>query len=121
MKAQQRRMSPFDARSVMLFAALALGGAGALQAQAQGAGSSSGGGKSPAAQGSDTPYSYGPGTGNPSRAASNAFQRADADKDGRLSEQEATQLPAISQRFKELDTDRNDSLSPTEFEKGLLS
>jgi len=119
MKAQQRRMSPFDARSVMLFAALALGGAGALQAQAQGA--AGGGSKSPAAQGSDAPYSYGPGTGNPSRAATNAFNRADADKDGKLSEQEAAQLPAISQRFKELDTDRNGSLSPTEFEKGLLS
>ena len=120
MKAQQRRISSFDSRSVMLFAALALGGAGALQAQAQGAAGSSGG-KSPAAQGSDAPYSYGPGTGNPSRAATNAFHRADADKDGKLSEQEATQLPAISQRFKELDTDRNGSLSPTEFEKGLLS
>ncbi|MCE1191958.1 MAG: EF-hand domain-containing protein [Acidovorax sp.] len=119
MKAQQRRISSFDSRSVMLFAALALGGAGALQAQAQGA--ASGGSKSPAAQGSDAPYSYGPGTGNPSRAATNAFNRADADKDGKLSEQEATQLPAISQRFKELDTDRNGSLSPTEFEKGLLS
>jgi hypothetical protein len=118
MKAQQRRLSPFDARSVMLFAALSLGGAAALQAQTTAPHPS--GSKATAPQ-ADAPYSYGPGTGNPSRAATTAFQRADADKDGKLSEKEATQLPAISQRFKELDTDHNGSLSPTEFEKGLLS
>ena len=33
MKALQRRNYSFDTRSVMLFAALSLGGAGALQAQ----------------------------------------------------------------------------------------
>lgn len=116
MKAQQRRISSFDTRSVMLFAALSLGGTAALQAQTNAPSGSS----KPTPQ-ADAPYSYGPGTGNPSRAAATAFQRADADKDGKLSEKEATQLPAISQRFKELDADHSGSLSPAEFEKGLLS
>lgn len=110
MKALQRRTYSFDTRSVMLFAAISLGGAGALQAQTTSA--------SPQA---DSKYSYGPGTGNPSRAATTAFNRADLDKDGQLTEKEATQLPAISQRFKELDKDQSGALSPSEFEKGLLS
>ena len=113
MKAQQRRNYSFDTRSVMLFAALSLGGVGALQAQTSSPGKT--------ASPSEVPYSYGPGTGNPSKAATTAFQRADADKDGKLSEKEAAQLPAISQRFKDLDADHNGTLSPTEFEKGLLS
>lgn len=111
MKAQQRRTYSFDTRSVMLFAALSLGGVGALQAQAQTSSSST----------QTTPYSYGPGTGNPSKAATTAFNRADTDKDGKLNENEATRLPAISQRFKELDSDQNGALSPTEFEKGMHS
>ena len=114
---QQRRIYPFDTRSVMLFAALSLGGA-ALQAQTSAPQPAPSSKTAPAG---DASHSYGPGTGNPSKAATTAFNRGDADKDGQLSEKEATQLPAISQRFKQLDTDGNGSLSPTEFEKGLLS
>ncbi|MBT9513558.1 MAG: EF-hand domain-containing protein [Acidovorax sp.] len=109
MKALQRRTYSFDTRSVMLFAALSLGGMGALHAQTAASSSQA------------APYSYGPGTGNPSRAATDAFNRADTDKDGKLSEKEATRLPAISQRFKELDTDQNGTLSTSEFEKGMHS
>lgn len=118
MKALQRRSYKFDTRSVMLFAALSLGGVGALQAQTSSPPTAPAQ-KAPAAK--DGPYSYGPGTGNPSKAATTAFNRADADKDGKLSEKEAEQLPAISQRFKQLDADQNGALSPTEFEKGLHS
>mgnify|MGYP006174967259 CR=1 FL=1 len=50
-----------------------------------------------------------------------SFEQLDANKDGQLTEKEATQLPAISQRFKELDKDQSGALSPSEFEKGLLS
>lgn len=109
MKAMQRRTYSFDARSVMLFAALTLGGVGALQAQTA----------APTDQ--TKPYSYGPGTGNPSRAATDAFNRADTNKDGKLSEKEAARLPAISQRFKALDTDQDGTLSTAEFEKGMHS
>ncbi|RYH20337.1 MAG: EF-hand domain-containing protein [Alcaligenaceae bacterium] len=118
MKALQRRSYKFDTRSVMLFAALSMGGVGALQAQTSSP-QTAPAQKAPAAK--DAPYTYGPGTGNPSRAATTAFNRADADKDGKLNEKEAEQLPAISQRFKQLDSDKNGSLSPTEFEKGLHS
>lgn len=104
MKAQQRRKYSFDTRSVMLFAALSLGGVGALQAQTPS---------------QDKAYSYGPGTGNPSKAATTAFNRADTDKDGKLTEKEAALLPAISQRFKELDANNNGTLSAVEFEKGM--
>eukprot|EP01037_Dinobryon_pediforme_P000312 gene312-316_t len=93
MKALQRRHYSFDTRSVMLFAALSLGGVGALQAQ----------------------------TGGVSTAAAAAFDKADTNKDGQLSAQEAATLPAISQRFKELDTDKNGSLSRAEFDKGVQS
>jgi hypothetical protein len=124
MKALQRRPYTFDTRSVMLFAALSLGGAGALQAQTASPQPTPASKNAPAAKtapAADVPYSYGPGTGNPSKAATTAFNRADADKDGKLSEKEAAQLPAIAQRFKQLDTDQSGSLSPTEFEKGLYS
>jgi Ca2+-binding EF-hand superfamily protein len=47
-----------------------------------------------------------------------AFERADANRDGQLSAQEARQLPAISQRFEEIDSDRNGPLSRAEFDKG---
>lgn len=122
MKARQRRIYSFDTRSVMLFAALSLGGAGVMHAQAQAPHSSpTFGPASKAAAPTSSPYSIGPAAANPSVAAAAAFDRADANKDGQLSAKEAKQLPAISQRFKELDTDNNGSLSRTEFEKGANS
>ena len=53
--------------------------------------------------------------------ATAAFDRADANADGKLSPQEAATLPAIGNRFEQLDTDRDGSLSPTEFDKGAKS
>ena len=121
MKAQQQR-TRFDTRSVMLFAAISLGGAGALQAQGQIS--------SPSAQFDPTEksapqtgsnYSIGPGSNSSSVASAAAFDRADANKDGQLNAKEAAKLPAIGQRFKELDTDQNGTLSRNEFEKGANS
>ncbi|MBU4423020.1 MULTISPECIES: calcium-binding protein [unclassified Acidovorax] len=116
MKAIQRRTFAFEARSVMLFTALTLGGAAALQAQTAPA-------AAPKAQGGP---SYGPATsslnpGTPTAtgsAAAAAFDRADANRDGKLSADEAAMLPAIGNRFEQLDTDRDGSLSRTEFDKG---
>jgi len=119
MKTLQRRSTSFDARSVMLFAALTLGGMGALQAQTTSSPSSPQFGPAgKTAPPANSTYSVGP-----SRAttASTAFDRADTNKDGQLSAQEAAQLPAIGQRFKELDADQNGSLSRAEFEKGANS
>lgn len=122
MKAQQRRNYSFDTRSVMLFAALSLGGVGALQAQTSSPSSPpqfGPVGKSTAQSGSGFPV--GPNSGGVSTAATAAFDKADTNKDGQLSAQEAATLPAISQRFKELDTDKNGSLSRAEFDKGVQS
>jgi hypothetical protein len=116
MKAIQRRTFAFDARSVMLFTALSLGGAAALQAQTAPA-------AAPKTQGGP---SYGPATSSPNPTAPTAtgplaaaaFDRADANADGKLSADEAATLPAIGNRFEQLDTDRDGSLSRTEFDKG---
>ncbi len=125
MKTLQRRSTSFDARSVTLFAALTLGGMGALQAQTgpsaapfhpagmPPSSSAQAGSAVPSGPTARTPLS--------SATSSMAFERADTNHDGQLSPQEAAQLPAIGQRFKELDTDRSGSLSRAEFEKGANS
>ena len=122
MKALQRRNYSFDTRSVMLFAALSLGGAGALQAQTPSTLSPPQFG--PASKGtaqSGSGFSVGPSSGGVSTAATAAFDKADSNKDGQLSAQETATLPAVSQRFKELGTDKNGSLSRAEFDKGVQS
>ena len=89
MKALQRRNYSFDTRSVMLFAALSLGGAGASQAQTPSTlsppqfGPAS---KSTAQSGSG--LSVGPSSGGVSTAAAAAFDKADSNKDGSLSRAE---------------------------------
>ncbi|UCU99341.1 EF-hand domain-containing protein [Acidovorax radicis] len=122
MKALQRRTYSFDTRSVMLFAALSLGGAGAMHAQAQtsSSGPQFGPGSKTTSQAAPS-YSVGPGSSHPAVAAASAFDRADSDKDGQLNAKEATKLPAISQRFNELDTDKSGTLSRAEFDKGVNS
>lgn len=122
MKALPRRHYPFDTRSVMLFAALSLGGLGALQAQtASSSPPPQFGPQGKSAAQAGTGFSVGPSGSGASTAATAAFDRADTNKDGQLSAQEATALPAISQRFKELDTDKSGSLSRAEFDKGVQS
>ena len=117
----------FDARSVMLFAALTLGGAGALQAQASkplppqfgpAASSAPQPAAAPHTTPGTTPVTTPLSTAAATAAASAAFARADTNQDGQLSPQETAHLPAIAQRFKELDTDQNGSLSRAEFDKG---
>ena len=65
-----------------------------------------------------TPIS-GSGTTNAPIANSNVndsiFDRADTNRDGQLSTAEAQQVPGLSTRFKELDKDRNGTLSRSEF------
>ncbi|RCX09485.1 EF-hand domain-containing protein [Extensimonas vulgaris] len=130
MKAQQRCLFPFETRSVMLFAALTLGGLGAAQAQGNApapqwgpAGSSEKSAPRSNAQGAKPEGNQ---TGAPKEgqasnqadAVEEAFERADANRDGQLSPQEAATLPAIGQRFQALDTDHNGMLSRAEFARG---
>jgi hypothetical protein len=104
----------FDSRSLALFAAMALGGAGALHAQ---------GGMPQSGSNKGTPAAtIGPSSKAETQSAVGAaFERADTNQDGKLSPQEAAQMPAVAQRFKELDTDKDGALSRTEFEKGVQS
>lgn len=88
-------LANFDACSVALFAACAIGAA--VGAQAQTPGSVSG----------------------RSRSGDIAFARADSNKDGRLSREEALLLPAISERFDEIDADRDQFISRSEFDEAL--
>jgi Ca2+-binding EF-hand superfamily protein len=44
-----------------------------------------------------------------------AFARADKNADGKLSKEEAENLPAIAQRFDQIDTDKDGSISQAEY------
>lgn len=118
MKAKQRRIYKFDTRSVMLFAALSLGGAGVMNAQAQTSSSSPTFGPAGKTTSSAAPPALSSAPSAPTNAAPSPFDYADANKDGQLSANEASQLLDISQRFKQLDTDKNGTLSRSEFDKG---
>jgi Ca2+-binding EF-hand superfamily protein len=52
-------------------------------------------------------------------SAEQAFKRADANGDGKLSKTEAARLPAIADRFDALDTDKDGFLSMGEFMTGF--
>ena len=126
MKALQRRSYSFDTRSVMLFAALALGGADKLHAQGASPSPQFGPAGKGSTQSSGSGYTNGPAPTHPqpsatASAAAAAFDRADTDRNGQLSAQEVARLPAIVQRFNELDTDKSGTLSREEFEKGAQS
>lgn len=91
---QATRFLPnFEACSVALFAACAIGASMGVHAQ--------------------TPIRPG------GRVGEAAFARADTNKDGRLSREEAVRLPAISERFDQIDTDHDGFISPMEFEEAL--
>lgn len=48
-------------------------------------------------------------------AAEAAFRRADANSDGRLSRQEAAALPAVAEKFAEIDRDKDGAISMAEY------
>lgn len=88
-------LANFEACSVALFAACAIGAAANAHAQ--------------------TPSS----ASGRSRSGDTAFARADSNRDGKLSRDEAKLLPAISERFDEIDMDRDQFISRPEFEEAL--
>ena len=99
----------FDTRSVMLIAAMALGGGASLHAQTPTPL------KTPSPPAQTTGQSPPMGAPSPTNAA---FDRADTNQDGKLSAQEAKALPAIGNRFEQLDTDHDGALSREEFDDG---
>ena len=98
----------FEARSVLLVATLTFAGIAGSQGQTV----------SPAPT-REVPAAAGSVPAN--KATSNdvnaAFDRADVDKDGKLSRTEAENLPAVAQRFEQIDTDRDTFVSRAEFMK----
>ena len=84
MKARQRRIYSFDTRSVMLFAALSLGGAGVMHSQAHAQTSSSSRQSKPASSTTSSAAHIPIPIGSPSapaNAATSTLDRADASTD----------------------------------------
>jgi len=98
--ARTRTLDRFDARSLLLFATLTMGGTQAILAQSP-------------------PPATPPAQTATARTPAQAFARADANGDGQLTLREAERYPAIAERFQQLDRDQNGSLSPEEFAAGL--
>lgn len=104
---KRRHLADFDARSVMLVAAWALGGSAAVQAQA------------PARP--DAPMSAPAVQGSAGGAAADAaFKRIDKDGDGKLSRSEAAADRALAERFDAIDTDGDGSISQAEYEQAQM-
>jgi hypothetical protein len=62
-----------------------------------------------------------PSSGPTNQEVGAAFIRADANKDGKLSRQEAVRFPAVEQRFDQIDTNKDQFVSREEFEIALKS
>lgn len=60
-------------------------------------------------------------TGKEKAAMEAAFDRADANSDGKLSREEASRLPVIASKFDELDQNKDGALSLGEFAVGYLA
>ncbi|WP_372827735.1 EF-hand domain-containing protein [Polaromonas sp.] len=107
----------FELRSVALLTALTVGPALAAHAQA----TDSGAVKPPAAQSAPTMQGAAPKAAPADQDSAAAFTRADANKDGKLSRQEAARLPAVEQRFDQIDSNKDQFVSREEFEAAIKS
>ena len=104
MPTSRRQLHAFDARSVLLFASLTLGGTAAVMAQDQGTPSSS----TASATAKTT-------TATLAITPTAVFKRADRNRDGQLSREEAEHLPSVAEQFDQWDRDGNGQLSLQEF------
>mgnify|MGYP003941413039 CR=1 FL=1 len=103
----------FELRSVLLIAALAAGAAGAARAQTAPASPNS-----PPSQ-MEAPAAV-PQNRTTTKDVEAAFSRADANKDGKLDRQEAEHLPAVAQRFDQIDTNHDSFISLAELTKAAM-
>lgn len=110
-----RPLACFEEHSLALFAALVLGSAGASAVQLREDGGMV---QVQAPVSASAPH---PSQDAAQQRASAAFERADANGDGRLSREEAQRLPAVAERFDEFDTDGDHMLSRQEFERAIAN
>ena len=102
MPTSRRQLHAFDVRSVLLFASLTLGGTAAVMAQDQG---------TPPASATATTTT----TATLAITPTAVFKRADRNRDGQLSREEAEHLPSVAAQFDQWDRDGNGQLSLQEF------
>lgn len=103
MPTSRRQLHAFDVRSVLLFASLTLGGTAAVMAQDQGTPSS------------NTATATTTTTATQAITPTAVFKRADRNRDGQLSREEAEHLPSVAAQFDQWDRDGNGQLSLQEF------
>lgn len=112
MKTTQRRKFPFEACSVLLFSALALGSVGSAHAQlTPGTRSQPAAATAPAAPAAPSKFSMGPG-----QPVQDDFAQLDSNHDGKISAQEARTQPALAKNFKQWDKNHDGTLSRQEFQ-----
>ena len=96
----------FEVRSVLLLAALTVGGALAVHAQTSAA----------------TPsHNVAPRAAPKAQDITAAFNRADSNQDGKLTLQESVRFPAVEQRFEQIDSNKDKTVSREEFAAALKS
>lgn len=101
MKHRKNHFIPnFELRSVVLMSTLALGGVSAAQAQS-----------------TATPMTTGPSANATSKELDAIFAKADVNKDGKLDKKEAQMMPAVADRFEQLDANGDGFISREEFSK----
>ena len=117
MKHRKNHFIPnFELRSVVLLSALVLGAGTSAYAQSTAApmaGSAQGGAATSAASGGTASAS--------AKDLDAAFAKADANKDGKLDKTEAQMMPAVAERFDQLDTNGDGFISREEFSKAAGS
>ena len=106
--------------SLLLAAAVAWGAAGAVQAQTAAPAAASPA-SPPSQMSSGSTAGAVPANKATAKEAEAAFVRADVDKDGKLSRQEAESLPELAARFEQIDTNHDGYISRAEFTKATGS
>ena len=104
---QKRRVLNTTTRKVLVLTALSFGIASGVQAQVIG----------PSADPATAPPANAAPAAKTPRIDPAAFNKADTNKDDRLSRVEVQNLPSVAQHFRLLDTDQDGTLSRSEFSK----
>jgi Ca2+-binding EF-hand superfamily protein len=105
-----RTLARFEEHSLALFAALVMSSGGAVaQVREQGVMVQTQASQPASRPASDAHF----------QRVDAAFDRTDANGDGKLSRDEVQRLPAVAERFDEFDTNGDHQLSREEFQRGV--